>query len=254
MLKKNPTVLFLFLILGIFDGIALTILFFAPIPPISNLLAPIIRTFWSDKYLHYPYNFLLLPKLFGHAHFLINTVIGVFVSGLIIKKIEAVNLGQGISTLSAAGDILKKYFSLVLAWLISYGAFSISLKGLLYLLPHNFIILLTCTFLLSLIIQSIFAFLLPSLVIVNRNFFYAFLGGLKVGCQKILLMIGVFFLPMFLVFALSFTKLYTSLFVKIYPELVLWVLTAGIVITMIVDILITTSATLIFLKARSENL
>ena len=253
-LRKNPTILFLFLMLGIFDAIALTVLFFAPIPPVSNLLAPIIRTFWSDDYLHYPSNFLLLPKLFGHAHFLMSTVIGVFVTGLIIKKIEADSLGQRISTLSAAGDIFKKYFSLVIAWLISYGVFSISLKGLLYLLPMNMTLQMVGSFVLSLLMQSIAAFVLPSLVIVNKNFFYAFWNGLKTGFQNIVLMSGVFFIPMFFILALSFVKLYTPMFVQVYPEAVLWVLAGGIVITLIVDILVTSSATLVFLKARSEKL
>ena len=253
MLQKNPTILFLFLILGILDGIALTILFFAPIPPISNLLAPIIRTFWSDQYLHYPSNFLLLPKLFGHAHFLISTIIGVFISGIIIKKIEADNQEQKISTLVAAGDVFKKYVSLVVAWLISYGVFMLSLKGFLYLLPPIMTIRLVGSFVLSLLVQSIIAFLLPSVVLVNRNFFYAFWNGLRTGFQNIILMSGIFFIPTFLILTLSFIKLYTPLFIQIYPELVLWVLAGGIVITMIVDILVTTSATLIFLRVRNEK-
>ena len=253
-LQKSPTILFLFLILGIFDAIALTVLFLAPIPPISTILAPIIRTFWSEQYLHYPSNFLLLPKLFGHAHFVISTVVGVFVTGLIIKKIEAEESGQRISTFSAAGDIFKKYFSLVIVWLISYGIFTVSLKGLLYVMPLNFWIQMSGSFILSLLIQSILAFLLPSLVIVNQNFFYAVWCGLKVGAQNIILMSGIFFIPMFLILALSIAKMYTPLFVKgFYPEAVLWILSGGIVITLVVDILITTSATLVFLKGNYNN-
>ncbi len=253
MLQKNPTILFLFLILGIFDGIALTILFFAPIPPVSNILAPIIRTFWSDQYLHYPSNFILLPKLFGHAHFLISTVFGVFISGMIIKKIEVDNQGQKISTLSAAGFVFKKYLSLIVVWLISYGVFTLSLKGFLYILPRNITIQLVSSFILSLIVQSVVAFLMPSLIILNRNFFYAVWNGLKMGIQNIVFMAAIFFIPMALAFGLSFAKLYTPLFIRIYPEAVLWILAGGIVITLIVDILVTSSATLIFLKVRNEK-
>ncbi len=253
MLQKNPTVLFLFLILGIFDAIALTILFFAPIPPVSYVLAPIIRTFWTDQFLHYPYNFLLLPKLFGHAHFLISTVIGVFISGLIIKKIEADTKGETISTLFAFGFVLKKYISLVVAWLISYGVFTVGLKGLLYLLPKNLLIQMAGGFVLALLIQSIFAFLLPSLIIVDQGFLRSFLEGLRCGLKNVGIMSAIFAVPMLLVFAASFAKLYTSLFVQIYPELVLWVLAGGIVITLVVDILITSSATLMFLKVRNKK-
>ncbi len=105
----------------------------------------------------------------------------------------------------------------------------------------------------GLLIQSIFAFLLPSLIIVNQGFFYSFLEGLRCGLKNVGIMSALFAVPMLLVFAASFAKLYTPLFVQIYPELVLWVLAGGIVITLIVDILITSSATLVFLKGRNEK-
>lgn len=254
MLWKNPTVLFLFLLLGIFDAIALTILFFAPIPPVSNLLAPIIRAFWSDQYLHYPANFILLPKLFGHAHFLISTVIGVFFSGLIIKQIEAYDQGLKTSTFSFVGDAFKKYFSLLIGWLISYGVFSVSLKGLLYALsPFHIYAQLAGTFILSLLVQSLLGFLLPSLMIIKRNFFYAFWQGLKLGLRNVLLMSTVFFIPMLLALASSLVRLFTPIMVHIYPEAVLWTLAGGIVMTLIVDIFITSSATLVLLKVRNEQ-
>ena len=100
-LKKNPTVWLLFIAVGVFDLSALMALFLAPCEPVSYMLAPIIRAFWGDRFLHYPYNFLLLPKLFNHVHFLIATLIGVFVSGLVIKKIEAHTMDKELSTLTA---------------------------------------------------------------------------------------------------------------------------------------------------------
>ncbi len=250
LLKKNPTILFLFFVVALLDGLALTALFYAPSPPFSYVLAPIIRAFWSDDFLHYPSNFLLLPKLFGHAHFLISTLIGVFVTGLVIKKIEADTKGEQLSTIFASGIILKKYIPLVIAWLISYVAFTVILKGFLYILPNQVLLQIAGSFMVSLLVQALFTFLLPSIVLLDKNFFLAVAGSLKMGFRNILMMSSIFIIPMVLALALAFTKLYTPIFVQTYPEAVLWVLAIGIVITLFVDIFITTSSTLIFLRER----
>ena len=190
-LKKNPTILFLFLWLGILDALALIALFFAPSAPFSYVLAPIIRTFWSDRFLHYPDNFLLLPKLFSHAHFAISTVIGAFITGLVIKKIEADTKGEKISTLFAAGRISRYYFSLVIAWLISYGIFAFTLKGVLFILPKNALIQLVIGFILGLLVQAFISFLLPAIVILENGFFKALWEGFRFGAKNMLITMGL---------------------------------------------------------------
>src|SRR3989338_2380469 len=245
MLGKDPTILFLFITLGVLDFIALVVLFLAPSAPISYMLAPIIRTFWSDYFLHYPHNFLLLPKLFSHAHFLISTVVGVFITGLIVKKIEAEVTGQRLSTLAAAGVVARKYFSLVLVWLVTYAFFTLALKGILPLLPRNMWIHLAGGFLLSLFIQSVFVFLIPALILLEQGFFKGLWEGFRFGMKNILLTSVLIAVPMFLAVAVSFAKLYTSYFVRVRPEIVLWVIAGGVLISLLIDILITSSATLL---------
>src|SRR3989338_10910657 len=97
-LKKDPTILFLFFVIGIFDAIALVILYFAPS---SIILAPVIRTLWGERFIHYPQNFVLLPKLFNYAHFLILSFFGIFVTGLAIKKIQAASGGKRLPLVEA---------------------------------------------------------------------------------------------------------------------------------------------------------
>ncbi|MBI4358217.1 MAG: hypothetical protein HY584_02865 [Candidatus Omnitrophica bacterium] len=252
-LRKNPTVLFLFIWIGIFDVLALVVLFSAPTPPFSYVLAPIIRTFWNDRFLHYPDNFLLLPKLFGHAHFVISTVFGVFISGLVIKKIEADAKGEQLSILSAAGKIFRYYFSLVIVWLISYAVFSFALKGIAWILPKNLWIQLGGAFILGVLIQSLVAFLIPAILIVEKGFLRALGEGFRVGIKNIALMSALILVPMLFAFLISFARLYTPLFVQIQPEIVLWVLACGIVISLLADIFVTCSAALLFLKVRERS-
>jgi len=249
-LRKSPTIVFLFVLLAFFDLVALIVLYFAPSPPVSNILAPIIRSFWGEYYLHYPHNFLLLPKLFAHAHFLISTIFGVLFTGIIIKKIEAETLGQKISTFSAAAPVFKRYVALVAVWLVSYGVFRFLLKGILMLLPHNLWLQLVSGFLLGLAVQSIFIFLMPALILIENGFFKTLLEGFRFGIKNIVLTSALICVPTFFGLLLSITKLYTPFFVRINPESILWILTGSIVITLWVDILVTSSATLLFLKVR----
>ena len=251
--KKNPTLYLLFLWIGLLEFIALAVLFFAPSEPVSYVLAPIIRTFWSERFLHYPDNFVLLPKLFAHVHFLISTVFGVFVTGLVIKKIEADTKGEQLSTLSAVRPVFKYYLSLVFGWLISYAIFTFALRGVLAVLPGKVLIQLGGGFILGVAVQALVAFLLPAIIILENGFFKALFEGFRVGLKNLLLTSGLIFVPMFLAFAISFVKLYIPLVIKVHPEMVLWILAGGIVISVVVDILVTSSATLLFLKVRNNK-
>ncbi|MBI1977247.1 MAG: hypothetical protein HYS55_00680, partial [Candidatus Omnitrophica bacterium] len=85
------------------------------------------------------------------------------------------------------------------------------------------------------------------------GFFKALFVGFQVGIKNLPLTSGLIFIPMVLAFLLSFVKLYTPLLAeRTYPEIVLWILVGGIGVSLVVDMLVTSSATLLFLKARSK--
>ncbi len=56
-----------FIILFIVDIILISVLYLSPRYPLSVLFAPPIRKLWGSQFLHYPMNFMLLPKLFYYA-------------------------------------------------------------------------------------------------------------------------------------------------------------------------------------------
>jgi len=253
-LRKNPTVWILFAIIGLFDAIALTLLYLAPSPPLSHILAPIIRTLWGEPFLHYPDNFLLLPKLFNHAHFLILTFVGVFITGIVIKKIEAQTQGTSVTTVSAAGAVGRRYIALLSAWIVTYGIFTVTLRFVLPILPHNVFIQASVGFMIGLVIQSMFAFILPGILLMNWGFFTGLWKGLLFGMRNLHLTAVLIFVPMFFVMALSVSKLFVPVMVRVHtPEYVLWLLAGGILLSLFVDILVTSSTTLLFLRQRSDQ-
>ncbi|MBI4115665.1 MAG: hypothetical protein HY447_03715 [Candidatus Omnitrophica bacterium] len=254
MLRKDPMVGMLFGVILVCDFIALALLFLAPSPPVSYVLAPIIRTFWDDQFLHYPANFLLLPKLLDHAHFVITTIIGVFLTGVVIKKIEGqIVERERVSLLDACGSVMKRYLSLIIAWLLSYGLLVFSLRVTLPIIPQNAWLQLGGAFGVSVMIQGLVVFLLPAILILNKGFFRSVWEGLRFGAKNILVAVALISLPMFFVIALSFFKILTPVYVRVYPEFVLWVLSIGILIMTVVDLWITSLATILFLKERNHE-
>lgn len=252
-LKENPTAWILFFSIGFFDFAALIALYLAPSEPFSTVLAPIIRTFWDDRFLHYPDNFLLLPKLYNHAHFVILTVIGVAISGMVIQKIEAHDQDKHLSTLSAAASVFKKYLSILTIWLLFYITFLFTLKNVFLILPSHTGIQLAAGFLMGLALQSFFAFLLPSILLSDKGFFRDVSSGFMLGCQHFFLTSLVLAPPIAMMVALSFFKALSPLLISIKPELVLVLLSIGIIISLIADLWITACSTVLYLKVRNES-
>ncbi|MCM8775338.1 MAG: hypothetical protein NC930_03170 [Candidatus Omnitrophica bacterium] len=250
---ENPTVVLLFFVIALLDSLALTLLFLSHSKPVSIVLAPLIRTFYSERFLHYPMNFVILPKIFQHAHFLILSVAGLLVTGMVIQKIEQYTLGRSIATLDAAGVSIKKYPPLLGAWIVSYGIFMVALRVMRGLLPNLVWIHLSADFVLSLCIQSLFAYLLPSIMLSGRGFLRGLGYGLEFGVRNFFVTCSLILAPILLMSVFAYLRLLTHGFIQINPELTLWVLGTGIIVSMIVDMVITSSTTLLYLEKEATK-
>ncbi|MFH1458947.1 MAG: hypothetical protein ABIG64_01050 [Candidatus Omnitrophota bacterium] len=58
-----PSVVLPFFILTLIEALFLSLWYYSPRPLISLILAPPIRVFMGEKFLHYPYLFLMLPRV-----------------------------------------------------------------------------------------------------------------------------------------------------------------------------------------------
>lgn len=252
-LSHNPTILLLFIIIAILDFAALFSLFLAHSWPFSTILAPIIRTFWDDRYLHYPENFLLLPKVFNHAHVVITALFGVVVSGIVIKKLEAWSQGSKISTLAAASPVLKRFLSIMTVWVVAYFAFTFAVKGILALVPKTLFPQLLAGYASALVVQSLLMFIFPAVVLGDKGFFKNFASGIVFGLKNFIPTVILISLPVLVLVIYSFLKSVTPILVQNFPEAVLWVLAGGIFVSMIVDLILTSTTTLFYLKARNQK-
>ena len=249
-LRETPAILFLFTLLAVFDFAALTILFFSHSEPISLLVAPIIRSFWGSRFLHYPDNFLLLPKLFNYAHLVILSTFGILFTGIIINKIKDETEGKSNSILSLIKPVLKCFFPLLIIWAITYFVYSLIVKKILPYFPPQPILQLTCGYILGVLVQAISVYFIPAILILEKGFFSKLKAGLVFGFSHLGLTISIVGIPTFFIVLTSAAKILTPYFVSFHPEIVLIVLSVGIVVSVMVDMFITTATTLLFLKER----
>jgi len=251
--KKNPTIWLPFIFLGFVNFVALMVLYLAPSPPFSYILAPIIRTFWGEQFLHYPDNFILLPRLFHHANVFVISLISVFITGIVIKKIESENTsGESVSTQVAARAVWRRYISLFVVWVVSFSLSMGLLKVVLAVTPRIFALQFGISLLTLVVMQALLCFLPPAILISQKGFFKSSWEGLVFGARHWVLTSVMIFLPVLLVTAISFLKAFTPMVIRFSPEVVLWILVFGVAISIMVDLVVTSAVTVLFLKQEGS--
>ena len=253
--RKNPVLLLPFLIVGLFDGILLTLIFLAPQPPFSSLLAPPIRAFWGEQYLHYPLNFVLIPKLFNYTHIIITAVFGVLMTGLAIGMLQEAKNGTQPKILLNLFYAIKRYFAIFTIWLIMF-----ILALVFYRAPYFFIqtsnkvaiqtIYYLAFFAVSLI-QVVFIYAIPAALIERRGLISAIKRGLPFSRRYFLATLMLVMIPALFYIPIMIMKGKSLVLMnRFFPEIVLIILTAGIVVTILIDFLVTSSTTILFLNQR----
>lgn len=250
---KNPVVLLLFFILSIIDLISFVVLFLSHSFPFSKVLAPIIRRFWGDRFLHYPDNLFLLPKLCGYAHVLMLSTFGLIVTAIVIKLIQNQIENTKVTALEAAGIGLKKYFWLALTWVSSFFALRFIGRGLTGFIGDSVLVQIVVFWFVFLLFQSLISFIFPAIVTAQRGFIRPVLTGLVTAIKNYGLLIKLLFVPVGISVGISFMKAFAPAYIKINPEIIIFVMVFSIFVSVAVDLYITTVTAVSFLRTRSNK-
>lgn len=251
-IKKNPTILLLFVILGVIEALALLVVFFSHSEPLSGLLAPPIRRFWGDQFLHYPQNFILLPKLFKYARLMLTASLGLFFTAVVIKKVESVHQGGTESGIVSAGGLaFRRYFRLLIVWVPFFFLLRYIAGTWIPKLEAGPAGQFAAVFVLAMTAQMLTAFLYPAVVLSERNFFKSIFGAFGLELRYAPRILLVFSIPILVGVGVAFAKSLTFFYMRIMPELVLVVLALSIPVMVVVDMLITVAATILYLKVRT---
>ena len=265
-IKNRPAVLLPFFIFAILETLTLILICFMPRTPLVTIFGPPIKTFFGERFLHYPGFFLLVPKLSSLARMTLSVIFGSLLTGLAIILILDIYHKRQIKLNHSLNLALKKYAALFLIYLLVTALFYYSVKmlgqglvkyfmaghaKLLFLNARLWLgpVLLGLNFLIALFIQSIFIYAVPVLIIEKAKLFSAigrsFLVFKKLFIPTIILVGApmLIYVPIILLNANS-----AFLIDKFFPEFIMLVTFLSIVVSsLIIDPLITISTTFLYL-------
>ena len=267
--KNNPLLFTPFLIFAVFESLALLFLYLIPRYPLINIFGPIIRTFWGDRFLHYPFNFFLLPKLAANSRMVLSVLLGSLFSGMAVAIVWNLYNQKAIKLAYSLRLSIKKYLSLFTIVLILTATYYCLLKFLNIVLAKYFIarhsrllflpsrlwlgtILICLNFILDIIIQSAFTYAIPIVMAENEKTIKAIgksLFRFKRFFVPTLILVGVpmlFYIPIIVL-----NSNIPFLIMRLSPESVLGVAFLSIIIgSLIIDAVITIATTFFYLENK----
>ena len=259
-LKRHPLFAFPFVLLALLEGIALYLLFLAPQEPFAKLLAPPIARFWGDQFVHYPGHLFLLPRLFYYAKLLLSFMPGMFVSAYFIGLIADVKLKRKTSRRYRIKTALHRFFALFIIW--GFGMGVLKLVEILYTQAAGWgddskVYLTSLQFLvffLSFWAQILFLYALPLVILAGQSLFGALIGNFRYLKRLFLPTTFCIFLAAFLYLGLYiFEKDLVGLAARTSPEIIVVVLAVSIPLTMVINLLMTTATTLLFIDEQETD-
>lgn len=257
LLARYPRIVIPFIIAAALNAAALYLLFLAPQRPVSYLLAPPIRVFFGEKFLHYPFNLFLLPKLFYYAQVCVSASIGVLMLGMAISMLSEAHRGMIPRIFSNLGIAFKRYFSLFAVWGLLF-LFNIAFLKLVQITNWNEKISLAVmpyfNYFVAVFIQILFIYTMPALIIEKKKIFSAIKSNFSTLIRFFFPTVILALVPSFLYIPIIFIRNTSmpSLIQRYKPDVILFVLGASIFISFIIDFFLTIFPTLVFL--RNENL
>ena len=256
--KQNPAVLIPFLLVGLLDASILLLIYLAPRPPLSALLAPPIRAFWGERFLHYPFNLLLIPRLFDYGHIFSTAFMGVLMTGAAIGMLKQAGEGLKPKIFFNLVKSLRMYLRLLVIWLIMFGLVTAAFRGL----PAVFHfkqgaasqMVLSAAFLMSILIEAFFIYAIPAVIIEEKKTWTAIKRGISFSKSALLPTLILVASPTLIYIPMIILRGKLPLLMnKLFPEAVLIFLGIGIIISVIVDCLITSSTAILFLNKKKDE-
>lgn len=254
-LRDKPLIFLPFLIYAFLELIGLLMIYSIPRYPLIVIFGPLIRTLWGEAFLHYPSNFLLLPKLASLSRMLISVVFGSLLTAVAISMLYK----------KSPKDAVKKYVSLFLITFIMTALFYAAVKIITIALIKYFMaghssmlfikanmwlgpFLVVINMLMALFIQSAFIYTIPTLMLKESKFTSAIFESFTFFKKHFVLTIILVGLPMLIYLPITILNHNTGFLIrKLFPEFILWTAFLNLILnSLIIDPLITISTALFY--------
>ena len=262
---------FLFIPVGV-SAIAKTVLLalalLAPFPPFSNLLAPVIRYFWSEIYLHYPYHLGLASRWFRRLDLFLPVFLEGFLIAMAALLVRQVIAGRPAKLRQVFADAFRRYPALLILTLINvllalvlvqavFIPIRLILERVSFLAKSPF----TAAFLPGITtlvviaaVESLFIFAIPLCVMENRPWGSSLVGSIRTSLQAYrwifltILAVTLCYLPVILVRQGSM-----GLVEGPWPESILLIYAARIVVAWLLNSILSVWAAVYLLRTAAQR-
>lgn len=271
-LVTNPIILYPFFVLGFIQLLLLEIIYFTPRYPLSELFGPIIVKTAGPEFLHYPYNYLILSKWFHGFEGFIAIFISCIFYGAAVVIIFLIDSRKPVNLKKVFLQVFSSYIHLVAAMILVV----ILLQGLtflhglvlkkallihstsgIYFLAKEAVIISApyLQLLLSCIVTALFAFVVPRIMLEQKNIItavklnftnYGRLFGLILG---VVIVSGLLYLPF-----IFLRSVQTNAMILKFPEMSGLFLIISILVILLIDAIQYTAITLCYLLVKEASL
>jgi hypothetical protein len=258
LLKKHPVMVYPFCVTAAANLLSLWLVYLAPQRPVSYILAPPVRVFFGEKFLHYPLNFFILPKLFGYAEIVVSALVGILMVALSIGLISNAVKGEKTSLLVNFNKAIRRYFALLGIWAINFIFIVLISKIILKIFSATALgrglIQSVAYFFLVIFAQVLFIYVTPVIIIKKKKLFPALKENFIILKKIFFSTVALVVLPAFLYLPMVMIKAKTIFLAnKLFPEIILALLVIGALISVFIELVVTVSTTLLFLRTKEQR-
>ena len=263
---KNPLIIIPFVFVAVLEGLWLSICYYFPRPPVSVVLAPLVSAFMGKEFLHYPLNFLVLPRLIFIGRGLIYLTTGAIAFAMTVFSVNQVKIQQNIRMVGNFNHALRRMWALCLSGLM-YAVFAVLFyKGPQLLLLKFFIDADSIKFLfwlvnfggfLMLVCLESFLIYLPLDFLIKKHSFLMSFKNLFVNCKKYFWITFCFlsalrFLNFLMIVLRGKSPVIINKFFPLFPEFYLVVLGVEILIFFLVNASVVVLSSNVFISGEEK--
>jgi len=167
-----------FLATAVIELLAVGVIWLAPQPPFSKILAPPIRFFFGEKVLHYPFHLWLLYHAMKHTHVVAALAGGVFFSGLACVMVRHSYEGKPLSLHAALASQQVRYGRITLLWFLAWLIGKGMMELLARVMPKTIWAFWTSIGVVV-VLQLLFVYAIPSAIFDNATWPKALWRGMR---------------------------------------------------------------------------
>ncbi len=258
-----------FVVITFLELIGIAALFAAIQPPLVKYITPIVMRFWGQQFLHYPFNLLLISRLFNYLQIVLAVILGTFASGLTISNVFQYSQAEQFSYKISFKKTFFKYVNLliisILVFLLVKFTYSIETRVLIKIMMKGesflglrredwVILFMVFGVIAGGFVQSLFVFTHAAIMIDNKNFIMAIFRNIVFVFRNFFAACVLVIIPLLIYIPVTLLKgnLF-ELMKRTTPEIVFAVLGFGVFAALFINILITISTTNAYLLIRGND-